>query len=79
MRKYTELWDQIKNQIERICGGKSIKYKKDFVKIRFYSNDDLPLGKMLSIPILLIVAKSVLQNGNTYYPEIYIHECEYEL
>ena len=34
---------------------------------------------MLSILMLLIVVKSVLQNGNKYYPEIYIHECEYEL
>ena len=49
------------------------------MKIRLDSNDDdLPLGKILSITILSIVVKSVFQNENKYYPQIYIHECEYE-
>ena len=34
-KKYTELWDEVKNQIETINGGKPVKYKKDFMKIRF--------------------------------------------
>ena len=44
LEKYTKLWDEIKNQIETINGGKPIKYKRDFMKIRFESDDDLPLG-----------------------------------
>ena len=72
LRKYTELWDEIKNQIETINGGKPIKYKKDFMKIRFDSNDDLPLGKRLSIPILIIVVKSVFQKDNKYYSQVYM-------
>ena len=63
LRKYTELWDEIKNLIEKINGGKPIKYKKDFMKIRFNSNDDLPLGKILSIPILIIVVKQILSTS----------------
>ena len=46
LKKYTELWDEIKNQIETTNGGKPIKYKKDFLKIRFELDDDLPLGKI---------------------------------
>ena len=45
LKKYTELWDEIKNQIKTIYGGKQIEYKKDFTKIRFESDDDLPLVK----------------------------------
>ena len=49
------------------------------MKIRFDSNDYLlPLGKIFSIPILSIAVKSVFQHGNKYYPQIHIHECEYE-
>ena len=60
-------------------GGESIKYKKYFMKIRFHSNNYLlPLGKILSIPILSIAVKSAFQHGNKYYPQIHIHECEYE-
>ena len=50
------------------------------MKIRFYSNDeDLFLGKILSIPVLIKVIKPVFQHDNKYYPQIHIHEYEYEL
>ena len=75
---YRKRSNEIKNQIETVNGGESIKYKKDSMKIRFDSIDDLPLGKILSIPVLSIVVKSVFQNENKYYPPIHIHECEYE-
>ena len=45
LKKYTEIWDEIKNQMKTINGGKQIEYKKDFMKIRFESDDDLPLVK----------------------------------
>ena len=46
--------------------------------VRFKSNDDLHLGKILSIPSMIIVAGSVLQKGNKYYPQVSLHECLYE-
>ena len=70
LKKYTDVWNEIKNQIETQNGGKSIKYKKDLMKIRFDSDDnDLYLGKIESIPVLIIVVKSVFQNNNKYYPK----------
>ena len=75
---YRKFSNEIKNQIEIINGGESIKYKKDFIKIRFDSDDDLSLNKILSIAILNIVVKSVFQNENKYYPLIHTHEWEYE-
>ena len=47
------------------------------MKIRFQSDDDLPLGKILSIPVCIIVAGSVFQEDNNY-PQVYLHECLYE-
>lgn len=41
-KKYTKLWGEIKNQIGIINGGKLIECKKDFLKIRFKWDDDLP-------------------------------------
>ena len=79
LAEYTKLWNETKNQIKTISSGESIKYKKDFMEIRSDSNDDdLPLSKILSIAILSIIVKSVFQNENKYYPQIHIHECEYE-
>ena len=78
LKKYTQLWDEIKNQIETINGGKTIKYKKDFMKIRLESDNKLHLGKILSIPGMIIVVGSVFQKDNKYYLQVYLHECVYE-
>ena len=56
---YTELWDEIKDQIKLISGNRPIEYKKDFMKIKFESDDNLLLGKILNIPVCIIIVKSV--------------------
>ena len=48
------------------------------MKIKIDSNDKLPLNKILYIPVLDIIAESVFQINDGYYPQIYIEECEYE-
>ena len=75
---YTDFWDEIKNQIETINGDNPVKYWKDFMKARFESNDDLPLGKILNIPVFIIVLKSVFQRDSNYYPHVLLYECLYE-
>ena len=62
-----------------INGGESIEYKKDFIDVKLKSNDDLLLGKILIIPVCIIVVGSVLQKDNKFYPQVYLHECGYEL
>ena len=57
-----------------------LKIKKYFMKIKFYpDDDDLLLGEILDIPVLIIVIKSVFRNENKYYPQVDIHEDEYEI
>ena len=73
LENYTELWDEIKDQIEAISANKPIVYKKDFMKIKFESDNDLPLGKILSIPVYIIAVRSVFQENNNYYPQLYIY------
>ena len=41
------------------------------MKIEFESDDDLPLGKILSILVCIIVARSVFQENSNYYPQVY--------
>ena len=72
---YTKLWDEIKNQIETISGNKPVKY---FMKIKFGSDDNLPLGKILNIPVCTIIVRSAFRENNNYYPQVFLHECFYE-
>ena len=74
----TELLDEIQDQIELIRGNKPIEYKKDFIKIKFESADDLPLSKILDIPLCVIIVRCIFQENNKYYPQVFSHECFYE-
>ena len=78
LENYTELWDEIKDQIEVISGNKRTKYEKDFMKIKFESDDNLPLGKILNIPVCIIAVGSVFQENSNYYPPVHLYECLYE-
>ena len=48
------------------------------MKIRLESDDDLPFGKVLGIPVMVVVTGSVFQEGNEYYPQVLLHECVYK-
>ena len=58
LEKYTEVWDGIKNEIETINGGKKGKFGKDFMKIKFSIDDNLPLNKQLKLQLLTIIVRS---------------------
>ena len=72
LENYTELWDEIKDEIQ------PTKYEKDFMKIRFESDDNLPLGKILNILVDAIIVKSVFQENNKYYQQVHLHVCFYK-
>ena len=47
LKKYREICYEIKNEIETINGGKKGEYGKYFMKIKFNTDDNLPLNKTL--------------------------------
>ena len=55
LKKYEEIWEDIKEEIETINGGEKIEYEKDFKNIRFESNDDLPVNKPINLRLLAII------------------------
>ena len=61
LKKYNELWDGIKDDIETINDGKVGEYDKDFIKNKFDTDDDLPLNKPLKIPTMTIVVRCTLK------------------
>ena len=61
LEKYTKLWNEIKHHIQTINSGKSGEYDKDYMKIKFNSNDDLPLNKILKLHILTIIVRSFFE------------------
>ena len=79
LKKYNELWDRIKNEIETINIGKTSEYDKDFIKIKFYSDENLPLNKTLKLHNVTIVIGSVFKELGKFYPQVFLDECLYKL
>ena len=48
------------------------------MKIKFNSNDYLPLNKTLKLHNLIIAVRSVFHEGNKYYPHVFSEECLYK-
>ena len=40
IKKYADGWDEIKNEIIAINGGEENNYGKDYIEIKFNSDDD---------------------------------------
>ena len=78
LKNYIELWNEIKEQIELTTADKVIKYSKDFMKIRFKTNDHLPLYQIINIPVRVIIVSSFFKKDNEYYPQVLLHDCFYE-
>ena len=75
LQDYTETWNEIKKHIDLISGNKVIKYSKDFIKIRFESNDDLPISKIINITVCVIIIRGVTEEDSKYYPQVLLHDC----
>ena len=79
LEKYTKLWDEIKHHIQTINVGKSGEYDKDYMKIKFSSDDDLPLNQIVKLHMLTIIVRSVFKEDGKYYPQIFLNECLHEI
>ena len=47
--------------------------------MKFSSDDNLPLSKMLKLHNLAMFVRSVFQEDNKYYAEVFLDECLCEL
>ena len=48
------------------------------MNIKFESDDDLPLGEVLNIPLCVIIIRGVFKEDSKYYPQILLYESFYE-
>ena len=77
--KYRDIWDRIKNKIKAINGSKENDYGKDYMKIKFNSDDDLPLNKPLKFHLMTIIIRCVLSEDGKLYPQLFLDDTLYEL
>ena len=66
-----KLWNEVKEEIRKIKGGIELfEYEKDVMRIKFESDNGLPLDKALNIPACVIIARSIFEEKNFKFLKI---------
>ena len=60
-------------------GSKENVYGKDYMKIKFNSDDDLPINKPLKFHAMAIIIISVFKEDGKLYPQPFLDDTFYEL
>ena len=71
LEKYKRLWDKIKYHIQLINLDKTGEYDKYYMRIKFNSDNDLPLNITLKLHMLIIVARSVFEEDGKCYLQVF--------
>ena len=78
LNKWDQVFNGIKYHIKKIS-DEEVNFDSDIDKIRFASNDSLPLGKLIYFPTLTVVIRCVFKQGDIYYPQVYLDDALYQL
>ena len=70
LKKYIKLWDEVKYHIQTINDDEFGEYGQGYMKIKFYSDDNLPLNKILKFSALTIIIRHVFEKDGKYYPSL---------
>ena len=78
LKKYNDVFNGIRNKIKKISGDEC-DYEKDYMKIKFNSDDDLPLNKPLKFHLMTITIRSVFEEDGKLYLQVFLDDTSYEL
>ena len=78
LRKFANIWKSIRAKIEENTGG-IVQYDKDYMKIKFESNDNLPTDNIVNMHLVTIIIRSVFAQNSKCYPQLFLDDALYEL
>ena len=78
LKKYNDVFNGIKDKIKEI-NSNECDYEKDYMKIKFNSDDDLPLNKSLKFTLMTITIRCVFEENGKLYPQVFLDDTLYEL
>ena len=56
-----------------------LEYTKDYTKIKFNSDDNLPLNKQLKFHTMTVTIRCVFSEDDKLYPQVFFDEALYRL
>ena len=78
LKKYSDVFNGIRNKIGEINNSNS-DYEKEYMKIKFNSDDDLRLNKLLKFRLRTITIRHVFEEDCKLYPQVFLDDTLYEL
>ena len=75
LKKYLEVWNGIKDCIEKINNSKLGEYDKEHMKIKFNSDDDILLNKVLNFPTIAVIIRTIFVKDGKCYSQSFLDEC----
>ena len=78
LKKYNDVFNGIRNKIKKISGNEC-DYEKDYMKIKFISDDNLPLNKPLKFDLMTIIIRYVFEEDGKFYPQFFLDDTLHEL
>ena len=78
LKRYDDVFNGIMGKIRKI-GDDWLEYAKDFMKIKFNSDDNLPLNKQLKFYNMTVTIRCVFEEDNKLYPQVFLDEALYSL
>ena len=78
LKTYDQVFSGIKHHIKKIDDSE-VDYNADYDKIKFLSEDFLPLNKLIYFPTLTVVMRSVFKQNGVFYPQVYLDDCLYQI
>ena len=78
IEKEEKLWIKIRDFIRSVIKNLDDSDEK-CMKIKFNSDGELPLNKMIKIPTMALAVRAIFLENNKYHPEVSLDECLYEL
>ena len=73
LKRYNDVFNGIRNKIKKISGNEC-DHKKDYMKIKFNSDNDLPLNKQLKFHNMTITIISVFEEDGKLYPQVFLDD-----
>ena len=79
-KKHEELWSKIRDLIRSTTkNSDDHNYDEKYIKIKFDSDDKLPLNETIEIPTIAIVVRGIFLENSKYYPHVVLDECLYTM
>ena len=78
LKKYNDVFNGIRDKIKEIIND-DCDYEKDYIKIKFNSDDNVPLNKPLNLHNMTITIRSVFEEDGKLYPQVFLNDTLYEL